>query len=120
MAQNFTKTENLTALEVLNLIAEKFEQLEQRLLTKIVQPKEVLNSKEASKHLGITMSWLDKLCSNNKIPYHKTGKLRYFKVKELDKYKLKYIVKSVDDLEEEEHDLSFGKKINLSTSKRKY
>lgn len=120
MAQKFTNTDNLSAVEILEILVEKFEQLEAKLLHKIVAPKEIVNSKEAAKHLGITMSWLDKLCSNNKIPYHKTGKLRYFKVKELDKYKLKYIVKSFDDFEEEEHDLSFAKKVGISTSKRKY
>lgn len=115
MGQKFTNTDRLSALEILKIIAEKFERLEDKILEKIVAPKEILNSKEAARYLGIKLSWLDKLCSNNRIPYHKTGKLRYFKVSELDKYRLKHLVKSIDDLEQEEHVLSFDRKHGLTS-----
>lgn len=118
-AQNAQK-EQLTNLELLMLIAEKLEQLEQKIHECFIKKKDILNSKEAAKYLGIKMSWLDKLCSQNRIKYHTSGKLRYFRIADLDKHKLRNVVKSVDDLEDEvEHDRSFDKKCGL-TSKRKY
>ncbi len=109
----------LTAEETLQFISDKFEKLEQKMLEKLVNPHEILNSKQAAIYLGIKLSWLDKLCSQNKITYYKTGKMRYFKISMLDKYRLKSIVKSIDDSEYEEHNLSFNKKINRF-SNRKY
>lgn len=112
--------EQLTNYELLVFIAQKMERLEQLFCQDLILPKDVLSSKEAAKYLGVKLSWLDKLCSSNKIKYHKSGKLRYFKISDLDKHKMKYVVKSVDDLEDEvTSNLSFERKCGL-TSKRKY
>jgi excisionase family DNA binding protein len=119
MKQNNENLEHPILIEALQIISDNFEKLEHKLLERIVNPHDVLNSKQAAKYLGIKLSWLDKLCCLNKITYYKTGKLRYFKISELDKYRLKNIVKSVDDSEQEEHNLSFSKKINHSI-RRKY
>ncbi|OJX28776.1 MAG: hypothetical protein BGO86_15555 [Chryseobacterium sp. 36-9] len=75
----------------------------------MINPKKTLNSKEAAKYLGIKLSWLDKLCSRNRITFYKTGKLRYFKQDDLDKYLSKDIVKSEDDLDREADEKFFGK-----------
>ena len=92
-------------LELLNQLLKRIELIEE----KIINPKKTLNSKEAAKQLGIKLSWLDKLCSRNRITFYKTGKLRYFKQDDLDKYLSKDIVKSEDDLDREADEKFFGK-----------
>lgn len=92
-------------LELLNQLLKRIELIEE----KIINPKKTLNSKEAAKYLGIKLSWLDKLCSRNLITFYKTGKLRYFKQDDLDKYLSKDIVKSEDDLDREADEKFFGK-----------
>jgi excisionase family DNA binding protein len=116
MTQDFNNAENGSMLQQFELLVQRFEQLENAILSIVANPQEILNSKEASKYLGIKLSWLDKLCSNKAISFHKTGKLRYFKKTELDKYRLKNIVKSYDELDEEEDEKKFGKS-NCKTSK---
>jgi len=121
METQFTLNEQVIHLELLQLIAQKLERLEQIICTEFIISKDTLNSKEAAKYLGIKKSWLDKLCSSNKLKYHTSGKLRYFKIEELDKHKMRYVVHSAyDDTNEPiESPYSFDQKCGL-TSKRKY
>lgn len=121
METQLVLNEQLTNSELLVFIAQKLEQLEQIFCQEFILPKKDLSSKEAAKYLGVKLSWLDKLCSANKIRYHKSGKLRYFKISDLDKHKMKYVVNSVDDFDDEViSDYSFERKCGLTTSKRKY
>lgn len=64
--------------------------------------KKTLNFTEASTYLDISKSYLYKLTSGNKIPYFKpNGKKIYFSKAELDKWIMRYPVKSQEEIESE-------------------
>ncbi|WP_034886087.1 helix-turn-helix domain-containing protein [Gillisia sp. JM1] len=60
------------------------------LLNQQLNSKEILNSKEASYYLGISLNSLYQLTSTGKLTHYKpTGKLIYFKKQDLDAFLLK-------------------------------
>lgn len=93
-------------LDLLQALATKLEVLENTI--KSHTPKDLLTSKEAAKYLNITMNWLNKLCSQDRITYTQPGgKARFFKKSDLDRYLEKNLRKSDDDLDQETYDNLF-------------
>lgn len=83
------------------IILSKLENIE-AMLTEHAKRKEVLNFKEAAKHLDISQSHLYKLTCGSKIPHYKPeGKRVYFNRQELDKWLQRNRVKSLEELDQE-------------------
>ena len=77
-------------------ILQKLESIETLLLNRDDKP---LSFREAQKYLGISLSYLYKLTSQNKIPHYKpNGKMIYFSREELDKWIKRNPVKAEDKI----------------------
>lgn len=64
--------------------------------------KEVLTSGEASKFLGVSMSYLYKLTMRKEIPHYKpNGKCMYFNRHELEQWAMSNRVNSISDAQRE-------------------
>jgi excisionase family DNA binding protein len=71
-------------------VLEKIEELKILIEAQTIQQKEVLNMKDASFYLELSISHLYKLTCSNKIPFYKpNGKKLYFKRAELDEWLLR-------------------------------
>ena len=76
----------------IDIILERFDKLEQKLseLRDAKQPDaKVLNAKQASEWLNISLSYLRRLCSDRKLPYYRSGggKLVSFRVSDLEAFR---------------------------------
>ncbi len=61
--------------------------------------REVLCSSEAARYLGISRSYLDKLCHRRKIPYSRPGgKLRFFRIDDLRAWAQQNRVATVEEI----------------------
>ncbi|MCR9252809.1 MAG: helix-turn-helix domain-containing protein [bacterium] len=63
--------------------------------------KTYMNAEEASKYLGIEISYLYKLTHKSQITYYKTGKKNYFKKRDLDKYISRNKIPSIHEIKRE-------------------
>jgi len=63
---------------------------------------ELLNVQEAAQHLQLSRSYLYKLMSRHEIPYRKPGgKKAFFDRRDLDAYRQRNLIKSVEQLQYE-------------------
>jgi excisionase family DNA binding protein len=85
----------------IQFLMKQLEQLNEILSQKILPKKAVFNSKEAAAYLGISMSWLDKLCSNRLIKFSRMGRLRRFTIKSLNEYLLGNEIKTDAEIDDE-------------------
>jgi excisionase family DNA binding protein len=62
---------------------------------------EILSFKKASQFLGVSLSWLYKLCHFKKIPHYKpNGKMIYFKKSDLNTWLLRNRVSTQEEIEQ--------------------
>lgn len=65
--------------------------------------KKILTTKDAAIYLGVSQTFIRKMCMNRELPYYKSrgGKLNYFKVDDLDSWAMAYRVSTNNEMEEE-------------------
>ena len=87
------------------LIIQKLDSIEKMLTEQILLKKEILDFNETAIYLNVSHSFLYKLTSAGKIPFHKpSGKKLYFSRKEIDGWLLFSKHNSHDEIESEATD----------------
>lgn len=88
-------------LKSINKLNDRIGQLESVLQNGLSPPKDIMNSEETCAFLGVTPSWLDKICSNREITYYKRRKLRVFKRTDLENFLLSNPILSDEAIDNE-------------------
>lgn len=86
----------------MEFIQNELKEIKELLKKQIIQQKDILNVKEASEFLGLSVSRLYKMTSNKEIPHCKPGgKIIYLSRKELEQWILNSRVASTNDIDDE-------------------
>ena len=60
--------------------------------------KTIFTSEEVAEYTGLKKSYVDKLCSQRKIPFYQPrGKMKYFKREDIDRWLLKNRIDTIDE-----------------------
>lgn len=87
-------------MDIQDAILKRLEAIEQKITEQNILQKAVLTFAEALVYLGLSESHLYKLTSKRKIPHTKPdGKLIYFDRAELDKWRLRNPVRTMESIE---------------------